>query len=148
MSVWRPAAVAAGLFIACGSYVGVAANRSVTCVARGQVVEVAYHSGGAIHTERVQVGSDWGKLAQNDGDYGCMGRCGPGCPRRGSGLWTRDCLVHDVCSYRNASRFGPLDKSCGRAHVDTFDDVAAAIVGLARCDGASAARAVAPESPP
>ena len=145
MSARRGAALAASLVAACGIYVGVASNRSVTCVAIGQVVEVAYRRHGAVRTEQVQVGSDWGKLAQNHGDYGCMGRCGPGCAGRGSGLWTRDCLVHDVCSYRNASRFGPLDTNCGSAHVNSFDDVAVALVGLVHCDGASASGAGAQE---
>lgn len=145
MSARSAAAVAASLVAAGGIYVGVATNRSVTCVAVGQVVEIAYASRGAVHSERVRVGDDWGRLAQNAGDYGCMGRCGPGCPSRGPGLWTRDCLVHDVCSYRNASRLGPLDPSCGSAHVDTFDDVAAALIGRAGCDGAPAAGAAVQE---
>ena len=140
------AALVAGALAALGLGLAAASNRQVECLAIGQLVDISYESRGSLHTERVRVGDDWGKLAANQGDYGCMGRCGPGCPSHGSGTWTRDCLIHDVCSYRNTSRRGPLDPSCGARHLDTFDDVAASLVGAARCEGAPLAGTT--EAPP
>ena len=59
-------------------------------------------------------------------DFGCMGACGPSCPRRGLPVaFTLDCLKHDLCVYK----FGadPINKradhpSCGHLFENAIDD--------------------------
>jgi hypothetical protein len=84
------------------------------CIEPGKEVAVTYTDASGTQIERVMVGADFGKLAANNGSYQCMGRCGIDCdsdPRVGP--WLLNCLSHDICSFRNASRDFFFDSQCG-----------------------------------
>jgi hypothetical protein len=99
-------------------------NEGKKCVARGSTVLAAYthksSSGSTLYaSENVVVGSNWGYLAANRGDYNCMGRCGAGCS---GGGYTKDCLDHDTCSFRKQATGGRDNVHCGDEFSAASDD--------------------------
>eukprot|EP00493_Phyllostaurus_siculus_P011548 UN11710 len=60
----------------------------------------------------MQGGECWGKQPNTNGDYDCLGKCGPGCTD-GQANWARDCLKHDVCSWYFGASGGIADGDCG-----------------------------------
>lgn len=62
-------------------------------------------------------GECWGTNPINNGNYDCLGRCGPGCGTWACSNWGRDCLKHDVCGYYFNAEGGAADDHCG----DEFD---------------------------
>ena len=63
---------------------------------------------------------------RNGNDYGCLGRCGPGCsglpPWRDTSTWSIDCLKHDVCSYYFSDTSGSSVAMCKDALLSAADD--------------------------
>ena len=99
-------------------------NEGKKCVAKGSSVLAAYthksSTGATLYSsENVVVGSNWGYLAANRGDYNCMGRCGAGCS---GGGYTKDCLDHDTCSYRKQATGGGSNIHCGDEYKAASDD--------------------------
>ena len=53
----------------------------------------------------MQGGECWGRpYPSYDGNWDCMGRCGPACGGVICSNWSRDCLKHDVCGWYHKSR--------------------------------------------
>lgn len=91
-------------------------NDGITCISRGAAGAADYDDDRGCHHDPVVVGSTARK------GYECMGRCGPGCGRDGSGAWTKDCLDHDQCSHINRSTRGMVDPNCGDEFRQAADD--------------------------
>lgn len=63
--------------------------------------------------------SGWSTSA-GPGTYKCKGECGPGC--YGTGVYSYDCLDHDVCCREGYSCFSSSDASCGDEYKEADDD--------------------------
>lgn len=87
----------------------------VDCLEPGERREFSYEVAGKLHEESLVVGEDWGFLESNQGDYACMGLCGPGCENKENGVWLYHCMVHDACSYRYSSKNFMEDPNCGES---------------------------------
>ena len=63
---------------------------------------------------------------RNKNQYGCLGRCGPGCSNvpawRDMSAWSLDCLKHDICSYYFSDASGSSVDMCKDALISAADD--------------------------
>mmetsp|Transcript_29307 Transcript_29307/g.62298 ORF Transcript_29307/g.62298 Transcript_29307/m.62298 type:complete len:272 (-) Transcript_29307:61-876(-) len=94
---------------------------SVSCLTVGEKITVEWSDSKGRHSKDVVVGSELTYEGQV-GDYSCMGMCGPGCNGK---RYTRDCLLHDTCSfYRHSDQtaLGGTDPNCGKFWWNAADD--------------------------
>jgi hypothetical protein len=90
-------------------------NEGITCIKKGSTVTAQWNTQLSSYVaENIVVGVNW------PNSYGCMGRCGADCGWGAPSSWTKDCLDHDACSYRNNASGGSSDPNCG----DEFDEAA------------------------
>lgn len=99
------------VFVLISLLVLVGCESTVVCIEPEQSIAVTYDDVNGVHSEVIVVGSDFGTIVENQGDYSCMGQCGGGCTS--DGPWLESCLSHDICSFRNKSSGFLLDESCG-----------------------------------
>lgn len=119
-------------YLGCGEGPGLLALQSQVLV---QFTYGAPSLGGQCLEILVRVGECWGTDSDGD-DYGCMGRCGPGCQVESPGLcsnWSLNCLRHDVCSYYYNSAGGALDPACGYAFLRGTRDYVIPCLSDERC---------------
>mmetsp|Transcript_26397 Transcript_26397/g.54433 ORF Transcript_26397/g.54433 Transcript_26397/m.54433 type:complete len:263 (-) Transcript_26397:87-875(-) len=93
----------------------------VKCLRPGENVTVEWSDRSGHHNHTIEVGSELTYEGQV-GDYRCMGMCGGGCNGK---YYTRDCLVHDTCSYyghQDKSSLHGLDPDCGSYWWKAVDD--------------------------
>ena len=93
-------------------------DEGVRCIKKGSTVRAEWNTQSSSYKyQDIRVGSNY------PNNYGCMGRCGADC---GSwwvaSSWTKDCLDHDVCSYKNNASGGSSDPNCGDEYNEAADD--------------------------
>mmetsp|Transcript_8295 Transcript_8295/g.22141 ORF Transcript_8295/g.22141 Transcript_8295/m.22141 type:complete len:369 (-) Transcript_8295:95-1201(-) len=91
----------------------------VSCLTEGHEANAVWtDSNGTLHNVSVIVGSTAGP------NYGCMGRCGKGCPKHNKSkvVYTQKCLNHDQCSLESRSHNGMRDKECGEEYKRAMPD--------------------------
>lgn len=91
----------------------------LSCLTEGdEATAVWTDSNHTVHNVSVIVGSSAGP------NYGCMGRCGKGCPKHNKSrvVYTQNCLNHDQCSLESRSRKGMRDKECGEEYKRAMPD--------------------------
>ncbi|MDQ3232239.1 MAG: hypothetical protein M3Q07_10495 [Pseudobdellovibrionaceae bacterium] len=92
-------------------------NEGITCIKKNTIVKAEWNTLAASYvTENILVGTNW------PNSYGCMGRCGANCGNWLPSSWTKDCMDHDACSYRNSSSGGAADPNCGDEFTESADD--------------------------
>lgn len=92
-------------------------NEGVSCIKKNSTVKAEWNTlASGYVSENVVVGVKWGS------GYGCMGRCGSDCGGWLPSSWTKDCMDHDACSYRNSSSGGASDSNCGDEFNEAADD--------------------------
>lgn len=93
------------------------ADNGISCVKKNTGVKAEWNTrySGYV-SEWVTVGANW------PNGYGCMGRCGADCGWGAPSAWTKDCMDHDACSYRNNSSGGGSDPNCGDEFNEAQDD--------------------------
>jgi hypothetical protein len=93
------------------------ANEGITCIRKGTVVTAQWNTRYSGYVaENIVVGTNW------PNGYGCMGRCGSDCGWGAPSAWTKDCMDHDACSYRNKASGGASDPNCGDEFNEAADD--------------------------
>jgi len=93
----------------------------VSCLTKNKTITVEWSDTTGQHSMDVVVGSELTYEGQV-GDYRCMGLCGAGC---NGNYYTRDCLVHDTCSFygrKDQKSLGGADPDCGKFWWDAADD--------------------------
>lgn len=91
----------------------------LACLTEGKEANAVWtDSNGTLHNVSVIVGSSAGP------NYGCMGRCGKGCPKHNKSkvVYTQNCLNHDQCSLESRSHKGMRDKECGEEYKRAMPD--------------------------
>tara|TARA_A100001011_G_scaffold128695_2_gene135700 strand:- start:5914 stop:6312 length:399 start_codon:yes stop_codon:yes gene_type:complete len=99
-------------------------GQNIECVKIGQsIFSVWNHSENINYNQKIKVGQIiLDKPTNSNYDSGCIGRCGEGCGKDGSGYYTLDCLNHDMCTFYD-SKFGWIfDRDCGDELVNAIDD--------------------------
>jgi len=92
-------------------------NEGITCIKKGATVTAQWNTPRSSYVaEDIVVAVNWPNY------YGCMGRCGGDCGWGAPASWTKDCLDHDACSYRNSARGGASDPNCGDEYNESADD--------------------------
>jgi hypothetical protein len=92
-------------------------NEGITCIKKGSTVTAQWNTQASAYVaENIVVGVNW------PNGYGCMGRCGADCGWGAPSSWTKDCLDHDACSYRNNASGGASDPNCGDEYNEAADD--------------------------
>lgn len=93
------------------------ANEGISCIRKGSTVTAEWNTQASSYVaENIVVGVNW------PSGYGCMGRCGADCGWGAPSSWTKDCLDHDACSYRNSASGGSSDPNCGDEYDEAADD--------------------------
>jgi hypothetical protein len=93
------------------------ANEGISCIRKGTTVTAQWNTQASSYVaENIVVGVNW------PNGYGCMGRCGADCGWGAPSSWTKDCLDHDACSYRNNASGGSSDPNCGDEYDEAADD--------------------------
>ena len=92
-------------------------NEGVSCIKKGSTVKAEWNTKTLSYvSENIVVGANW------PNNYGCMGRCGADCGWGAPSSWTKDCLDHDACSFRNSASGGASDPNCGDEYNESSDD--------------------------
>jgi hypothetical protein len=92
-------------------------NEGISCIKKNTVVKAEWNTQASSYvSEDILVGTNW------PSGYGCMGRCGSDCGGWLPSSWTKDCLDHDACSYRNSASGGASDPNCGDEFNEAADD--------------------------
>ncbi|MFW7379238.1 MAG: hypothetical protein ACOH5I_10555 [Oligoflexus sp.] len=92
-------------------------NEGITCIKKGTTVKAEWRDrNSTAYSENVLVGTNW------PNNYGCMGRCGSDCGWGAPSSWTKDCMDHDVCSFRHNASGGASDPNCGETFNQAADD--------------------------
>jgi hypothetical protein len=92
-------------------------NDGITCIKKNTTVKAEWSTQAASYvSENILVGTNW------PNGYGCMGRCGSDCGGWLPSSWTKDCMDHDACSYRNSASGGAADPNCGDEFNEAADD--------------------------
>lgn len=92
-------------------------NEGVTCIKKNTIVKAEWNTQASGYvSENILVGTHW------PNNYGCMGRCGADCGGWLPSSWTKDCMDHDACSYRNSASGGAADPNCGDEYNESADD--------------------------
>ncbi len=92
-------------------------NDGITCIKKGTTVKAQWSTKLVpLVAEDIMVGANW------PNNYGCMGRCGGDCGWGAPSAWTKDCLDHDACSFRNSASGGASDPNCGDEFNEAADD--------------------------
>jgi hypothetical protein len=92
-------------------------NEGITCIKKNTIVKAEWNTQGSSYvSENILVGTNW------PSGYGCMGRCGSDCGGWLPSSWTKDCMDHDACSYRNSASGGASDPNCGDEFNEAADD--------------------------
>ncbi len=112
------ASAPAGHVIASRSYEKLSlADIGITCIKKGSSVKAEWNTRTQGYvSEWITTGSNW------PNGYGCMGRCGADCGWGAPSSWTKDCMDHDACSYRNRASGGSSDPNCGDEFNEAQDD--------------------------
>ncbi|MDQ3230190.1 MAG: hypothetical protein M3Q07_00070 [Pseudobdellovibrionaceae bacterium] len=104
------------------------ANEGISCIKKGALVKAQWNTRATSYVaEDIVVGVNW------PNSYGCMGRCGGDCGWGPPSAWTKDCLDHDACSYRNNASGGASDPNCGDEFNEAADDWLSGV--LVGCSG-------------
>ena len=101
------------------------ASNMIECVELGKIYNAKYDfRDKSPKITKVTAGEEMsGKAANKSYDKGCMGRCGAGCGKKnGQGIYTYDCLVHDVCAFYDRKLGGLFDTDCGDEYFLAIDD--------------------------
>jgi hypothetical protein len=92
-------------------------NEGISCIKKNTIVKAEWNTQASGYvSEDILVGTHW------PSGYGCMGRCGSDCGGWLPSSWTKDCLDHDACSYRNSASGGASDPNCGDEFNEAADD--------------------------
>jgi hypothetical protein len=103
-------------------------HEGISCIKKNTLVKVEWSTAAVSYvSENILVGTNW------PSGYGCMGRCGSGCGAWLPSSWTKDCMDHDACSYRNGASGGAADTNCGDEFNEAADDWTFAV--LRGCSG-------------
>jgi len=92
-------------------------NEGISCIKKNTIVKAEWNTAAVSYvSENILVGTNW------PSGYGCMGRCGSDCGGWLPSSWTKDCMDHDACSYRNSASGGASDPNCGDEFNEAADD--------------------------